>query len=69
MGGITGATCSCSTILLDQQLVHIGYVQYGKELLMVSMPAGVASRYQVQLLVKRIERTLQLLYNTVQRYV
>ena len=64
---IAGATSSCSTILLDHQLVHLGYVQYGKELLLLALPARVASQYQVQLLVESVERTLQLLYNSVHR--
>ncbi len=69
MGSITGATSSCSTILLDDQLVHLGYIQYGKEMLLVAMPASVVSQYQVQLLVESVERTLELLYNSVRTYV
>ncbi len=66
MGRITMATSSSSTILLDRQLVHLGYVQYGKELLMVAMPASVVSRYQVELLVENVERIVQLFYGSMQ---
>ena len=40
IGAFTSLRCyHSSTILLDDQLVHLGYRQYGKELLLIALPA------------------------------
>ncbi|XP_066576916.1 protein inturned isoform X2 [Amia ocellicauda] len=67
LGTVTGGQIISSTLLLNKQLVHVGYWKEGDALLVIGLPADRVPLPQLQPVIRGLVRTLKVMYGSLDR--